>query len=304
MSKKYLPATIALLCFFCGLFLVVRPHVYAFEETTKDHPTGGVRADASRPTGKDDVTVEHKIEPAKITAGTPTTITFSLKDRQGNPLQGLSVHHDRILHVVIVGQDFSEFAHVHPEDLGPVTSEMKKLAAFPVKYTFPKGGRYLIGVDFAVGEQLFSKHFQVYAAGQQAMGFTWMDLSKKKSFGRLDVSLEATPEQITAGKEVTLRYLFSRHGKPMANLEPYLSAPMHVSIVSADFENFIHVHGELPAAHPAGQHEHHMQMALPKKFGPEVDVHVVFPAKGLYQIFGEVGHRGEVILTRFMVQVE
>jgi len=45
-------------------------------------------------------------------------------------------------------------------------------------------------------------------------------------------------------------------------------------------------------------------MDIPREFGPEIDVHVVFPAKGLYQIFGQVGHQGKVIATSFMVEVE
>jgi hypothetical protein len=45
-------------------------------------------------------------------------------------------------------------------------------------------------------------------------------------------------------------------------------------------------------------------MAVPAHFGPKIEVPVVFPAKGLYTVFGQVGYEGKVILTRFMVEVE
>ena len=247
-----------------------------------------------------------KTEPENLTAGTPATIVFSLKDREGKPMEGLLVHHDRLVHVVISSQDFSEFAHIHPDDFGPITPEMIKAAQYPVKFTFPKAGRYIIGIDFAAKDQTYSRHFLVDVAGGPEMGAPARELSGKKRFGDLDVTFSSLPERITAGKEVTLTYLFSKDGRPSTDLEPYLSAPMHLAIISSDLTRFIHTHGEIPGT-PAMEHHGHdmeMKMNVPKKFGPEIDVHVVFPVRGLYQIFGQVGHGGKVIATSFMVEVE
>jgi hypothetical protein len=33
-----------------------------------------------------------------------------------------------------------------------------------------------------------------------------------------------------------------------------------------------------------------MEMAVPERIGPTIEIHVVYQAKGLYQIFGQVGH--------------
>lgn len=304
MEKKNITVAFAVFFISFGFFPLSQPYALAETAGMHAHHDGAGDARGAYATRDEGVIVEHKTEPARIAAGSPTTIVLSLKDRKGKPLQGLSIHHERILHVVIAGQDFSAFAHIHPEDLGPISPEMKKTAGFHVRYTFPKAGRYLIGVDFAVGEQLFSKHFSVDVAGEPQMGSPEKDLSREKRFGDLDVSLASIPERIMAGKEVTLRYLFKRNGEPVDDLEPYLSAPMHLSIISADLDHFIHTHGELPGMSSMGQHGHHMHMAVPPKFGPEIDVHVVFPAKGVYQVFGQVGRQGEVIVTGFMVEVE
>ncbi|MCL5024640.1 MAG: FixH family protein [Nitrospirae bacterium] len=244
-------------------------------------------------------------EPENLTAGNPATVLFTLKDREGNPVENLTIHHDRLLHVVIASQDFTVFAHIHPEDFGPVTPEMKKTGRYPVRFTFPKAGRYIVGLDFAVKGYLFSRHFLLAVEGTPEMGSPKKDLTGEKRFDGLDVSFSPAPGPVVTGKEVVFSYVFKKNGKPVIDLEPYLSAPMHLAVISADLEHFIHTHGELPGMPGMGQHEHHMEMKMPasEKFGPKVEVHVVFPTKGLYQIFGQVGHEGRVILTSFMVEV-
>ena len=255
--------------------------------------------------GGEEVIAEIKTEPERITVGSPATIVVSLRDPVGKPVEDLTIHHDRLVHVVIASQDFGVFAHIHPEDFGPITPEMKKSGRYPVRFTFSRAGRYIVGIDFAAREQLFSRHFLVDVAGEPGMGAPKEDLSGKKRFGDLDVTFSTTPERISAGKEVTLSYLFRKNGEPVTDLEPYLSAPMHLAIISGDLAHFMHTHGEVPGM-PGMEHEHHMQMKMtvPDKFGPEIEVHVIFPDKGLYQIFGQVGYQGKVIATSFMVRVE
>ncbi len=292
--------TIKFLVFYGALLLLVPGNAYSGAEHVHEHHT------QQAPGVSDEAVIAGiKTEPEKLIAGNPETIVISLKDQAGKPLEDLAVHHDRLIHVVIASQDFTVFAHIHPEDFGPITEEMKKSGRYPVRFTFPKGGRYIIGIDFAVKEQLFSRHFEVEVAGEPGMGILKEDLSGRKRFGGLDVTFTAVPEQITPGKEVTLRYLFSKNGEPVSALEPYLSAPMHLAVISADLAHFMHTHGEIPGMQDMG-HEHHMhmKMAVPEKFGPEIDVRVIFPGKGLYQIFGQVGYQGKVIDTSFMVRVE
>jgi len=281
--------------------LTGRNHVFAETVGGKGHQHENMQYMPSM--SEEETVASIKTEPEHITAGTPATIVSSIKDRQERPITDLTVHHDRLVHVVIASQDFSVFAHIHPEDFGSVTSEMKKTAQYPVKYTFPKAGRYIVGIDYAVKERPVSKHFSVHVAGGPEMGSPKKDMEREKRFGDLDVRFSPVQEHITAGKEVKLSYLFRKNGKAVTDLEPYLSAPMHLAIISGDLTRFMHTHGEIPGEAPMG-HAEHMHMTVPKQFGPQIDVHVVFPAKGLYQIFGQVGYQGKVILTSFMVEVE
>jgi Cu+-exporting ATPase len=181
---------------------------------------------------------------------------------------------------------------------------MIKTARFPVHYTFPKAGQYLIALDSAVKDSPFSEHFSVDVAGEPGMGSMKKDFAREKKFGDYTVTLSSTPERISSGKEVTLSYLIKKDGKPVNDLQPYLSAPMHIAVISANLNNFIHAHGELPGTSSSQSHGSHHHMTVPEKFGPIIEAHISFPAKGVFQIFGEVKHQGKVILTSFMVEVE
>ncbi len=303
MNRNRIKALLLFAVFISGAALAAAAAETGGIQDHRHHMPGHTHA--ARP---DEVKAGISTEPKDVVAGRPAVILVSLMEPDGKPMENLSIHHDRLVHVVIASRDFSVFAHIHPEDFGPVTPEMKKAARYPVRFTFPKGGQYIIGIDFAAGDRTFSRRFLVDVSGEPRTGPPRKDLSKEKSFGDLDVSLSYVPEHIAAGKEATLTYMFRTKNGPATDLEPYLSAPMHLAIISADLTRFIHTHGELPAmmsmGHDSHNHTMEMQMQVPEKFGPKIEAHAVFPAKGLYMIFGQVGHKGKVIDTGFMVEVE
>ncbi len=255
-------------------------------------------------TGDADVVVNLETRPAEIQAGIPATIVFLIKDSEGKPVQDLTITHDRLLHVVMASEDFSVFAHIHPEDFGPITPEMRNAARYSVRYTFPKAGRYLVAVDSAVRDRSFSRHFIIGVKGEPKMGSLQKDFSRKKKFGDYTVTFTSTPERIVAGKEITINYAIQKDGEPVTDLQPYLAAPMHLAVISEDLKDFIHVHGELPGAAAEHSQGGHMHMGVPARFGPEIRAHIVFPKKGVYQIFSEVQHQGRVIAAGFMVEVQ
>ncbi|KAK3234919.1 hypothetical protein CYMTET_54851 [Cymbomonas tetramitiformis] len=55
--------------------------------------------------------------------------------------------HGRKLHVVIVGEDLDVFIHVHPDDFQPVGDDA---TAFTVSSTFPRGGQYVVALQYAL----------------------------------------------------------------------------------------------------------------------------------------------------------
>ncbi|MEK6589594.1 MAG: hypothetical protein AABZ11_02850 [Nitrospinota bacterium] len=248
--------------------------------------------------------VDLETSPETIKAQEPATIVFYIKDSEGNPLQDIAIMHERILHVVIVSEDFSIFGHIHPEDFGPLTAEMKKKGRFAVDYTFSKAGRYLIAADFGVKDLHFSKKFTINVSGEPGMNPLKKDFSREKDYSDYTVTLTSKPERITAGKDSTLIYSIKKNGKAVTDLEPYLGEAMHLAIITADFNQFIHAHGDKPDASKGSDPMGHIHGMPHDKYGPEIEARVVFPVNGNYKIFSEIRHQGKVILLDFMVTVE
>lgn len=245
--------------------------------------------------------VDMEVSPAELKAGIPATISFTIKSDDGKPVQDLTISHERLLHIIIVSKDFSIFAHIHPEDFGGVTGEMKKRAVFPVRFTFPKAGHYLVAADYAVKGVNFSKHFDVEVKGKPRMGGINKDFSLNRKFGEYEVSLGTEPRRIEAKEKALLTYTIKKNGVPVKNIEPYLGAPMHLAIIRADLNQFIHAHADRPgnASHPAG----HVHATSDEPYGPELEAQVVFPVEGVYKLFSQVKHEGKVQLFEFLVKV-
>src|SRR4030042_4499506 len=54
--------------------------------------------------------VHLETSPSDISVGTPVKMTVNIEDRNGKPVEGLTVHHESILHAIIIGKDLNVFA--------------------------------------------------------------------------------------------------------------------------------------------------------------------------------------------------
>ncbi len=247
--------------------------------------------------------------PAMLAPNVPVLLTFTLRDYQGNPIQDLVLDHNRILHVVIASKDFSVFTHIHVEDFGPVTPEMLKTALFPVHYTFPKPGNYLVSADFTERGYLFSDQFYLNVGPASMMSAPQSEtFSLQENVEGYDVTLKTSPASLKAGSPATLDYHIEKNGKPLTGMDPYLAVPMHISIIRDDLMGFLHIHGLLPvslAGKLLGESIHASHLLLPNKFGPDIEAtNFSFPSAGIYHIFGEFSVAGKVVVSQFTVKVE
>jgi copper transport protein len=247
-------------------------------------------------------------DPPLIVPGKKVNLLFNIQAMDGNPVEGLTREHDRILHTIVVSQDLQTFSHLHVEDTGHVDHEMVHSGVFPVRYTFPRLGRYLVGVDYTVRSQTFADDFIVSVQDANTQKTSKPDFTREKTFTGMIVKLSSG--KLTAGVPGKLTYTFMENGKPVKDLHPYLSAAMHLSVVKTDLRKFVHTHAELPQSvwdsivTPRDPYAKHAHVFLPESFGPKLVAYVVFPVEGTYEIFGEVNRGGKIVLTRFTVEVE
>ena len=265
-----------------------------------------------------EILAELSAVPSVPRAGEPAELMLALSEIQFGkkigPARDIGIYHDRILHMLIVGEDFETFAHIHAEDLGPITDEMKREAVFPLRYAFPKAGRYGLAVSFVVGGREKLKVFYVTVAGDnpmQKVAGIEAETTQTKVFNGYKVTL-SVPGTIKAKEKIKLKYFIEKNGEPVTDLEPYLSAAMHIGIVRSDLASFTHTHGEalLPGSvwfqQLLGKYfKYHIHFA-PDKFGPRIITQpwtTVFPTVGTFKLFGEFRHEGKTIVTDFTVRV-
>jgi len=247
------------------------------------------------------------IEPKEFEAGKPAILVFNIRDFTGQPVGELNLDHDRILHAVVVSEDFSVFSHLHVEDLNPVSEEMIKQGKFPISYVFPKAGKYLVAVDFTVRSKLFVESFFVNVGGLSLQANLQKDFSLSKNFNSYQVALKTSPAKIKSGEEIILQYNIKKADNPVTDLQAYLNSPMHISIIKEDLSKFMHTHGWLPKSglnKILGTGIHTQHLFLPEKFGPNIESRLTFPGPGAYHIFGEFKHNGKVVPTHFMLKAE
>ncbi len=281
-------------------------------------------------------------DPQTISAGAPAVLTFHLTDGSGEPVTDLMVHHARVLHVLIISENLQIIGHIHPEDFESRDILAELAGMYTVHFTFPAAGRYILAVDVMTADAEFAKYVYVDVGGEAKMADMVQDFRREKAvFGYTDeggdrytkaVSLTdardasvyhakmVAPERIKAGEMVHITYHFSRDGKSLTDLVPFLDAPMHFAIVSTRLDGVVHTHGTVPGnanankmmkdphtghkmeKEPATGHQH--QGTTPEKFGPTVMLMTTFPEAGLYQIFGQLKHADQILWPSFMVEVE
>ena len=282
-------------------------------------------------------------EPKTIQAGTSAALTFHLTDAKGEPVTDLMVHHDRVLHVLVVSENLQIIGHIHPEDFESRDIMMELEGMYTVHFTFPAAGKYILAVDVMIADAEFAKYLYVDVVGEEKLVDTAQDFRREKVvFGYTDeggdrytkaVSLTdgegasvyhariEAPERIKAGEMVHITYHFSQNGQPLTDLVPFLDAPMHFAIVSTRLDGIVHTHGTVPGTEdaskmmkkdPHAEHKmkktpttgHQHQGTTPEKFGPTVMLMTTFPEAGVYQIFGQLKHADQILWPSFMVKVE
>jgi hypothetical protein len=235
------------------------------------------------------------------------------------PVRDLQILHERILHTFIVSRDFRTFAHTHHEDFFPLTQEDLTSATFHFPYTFPSAGEYLIASEFTHKDRSWVKQFTVAVEGEKKPQMVEEDLRKEKAFGSYQVSLRTSPDPPIAGYDTELVCHLTRDGVPVSDLKLYLGTEVHMASWRLDGEHFGHQHSYTPemAVMMAMMRDHtsdpdqmaRMMVQLmrgPAKQvypGPDLPIHHIFLAPGVYKLFFECAPGGKPLVMDFMVKV-
>ena len=207
--------------------------------------------------------------------------------RTGKQVKQFAVMHEKLFHLFVISQDLSEFQHIHPDFLSDGT--------FTIETTLPRAGHYKIysdiypveGVPQVLQTDLSTAGYKSDLFSSQAR--LTPDSSLTKTVGGVKVELKLEPEEIIAGRPVSLKYHLTdaKSGEPIKDLSPYLGALGHTLILSEDQTDYVHSHPE----ELVGEGGKPLSQS-----GPDIVFEALLPRPGIFRIWTQF-LRGETLST-------
>jgi Cu+-exporting ATPase len=267
-------------------------------------PTG-MAAMGNSGTGTDNMTtmpIEATAPAAKVAFATAPAVqpgiavplTFRVTDAATGQAVNPTIGHEKAMHLIVVNRDLGYFAHIHPENTGTP-------GEYRVEHAFPAPGDYVLYDEFELtghADEVHRFDLRVGDTGSPAARLA-PDLAPQTVAG---YTATITPQgAIRAGQLSRFVVQITRDGAPVTDLQPYLGAASHVVVLNAQAEGFTHVHGVAGAAPPAGEMS---EMAdAPAQFGPDYAFSHTFAQPGLYKVWSQFAHNGQVLTVAWVVEV-
>jgi hypothetical protein len=206
-----------------------------------------------------------------------------LHPKTGKPVPELELVHERVFHLFLISEDMQQFAHEHPEPVGP--------GVFELDWVFSTGGMWRLLADFYPANatpQLIAKTL-LLPGGTLLPARLTDDTKQSKRGTNIEVSLRLGPAQPVAGEKTLLYYRI----EPRAHFEPFLGAMGHMLVASPDLIDLLHTH---PFLVDGG-------LAEPPPDAKLVQFNVIFPRPGVYRVWAQFQSAGEVNTIPFNVAV-
>lgn len=216
----------------------------------------------------------------------PNTLSFKI-NANGEPLRDYDRVHEKIMHVIVVRKDRTNFQHIHPDfdsNSGEFTLNNFKL---------PTDGDYRVFADFTAtasskasdGVKPPTTLFKDVSVGDVSK-YTPTSITENKtksSADGLDTAVfeggnDGGGSGYTAGTTNSIAIAIEQNGQPYKQLERYLGALGHMVVLGPDLE-FVHAHA---------QSEDVANQSGVISFG------VDFPKAGIYTAFLQTQANGKV----------
>lgn len=213
--------------------------------------------------------------PEQLRPGTLATLTLRVfNPESGKPATRFEVVHEKLVHLFVVSEDFSFFAHIHPV--------LQADGSFRQEVRLPCAGMYRLLADFyPAGSVPQLAVGTLFVTGDRPTARLTPQLAPSRS-ENITASLRMEPEAPIAGMESRLFFTLD----PSAGLELYLGAWAHMLAVSEDLIDLLHLHPFLADG------KANMQF------------NVIFPRPGLYRVWTQVQRDNVVNTLIFTIPVK
>lgn len=206
----------------------------------------------------------------------------------------LDLHHEKKIHLIAVSKDLAWFEHIHPDYQADGSYQIKVLSQGQ-KFTdgrgknetmFERGGDYVLFADYMpTGASGQLERIPVTVSGTPYKPVTF---SREKLISTVDgytVTLQPNGGKFLTNNQMHIEGTVTQGGKAVAaeSFENYLGAKAHVVVISADTEEYLHVHPEVAAG--------------------KLDLHATFEKPGMYRGWLQFQTAGKVHTADFVLNV-
>lgn len=225
-------------------------------------------------------------------AGSPLRVkidTWLTAQGSAAPIRAYDVDMTKLLHMIVVSDDFRTFLHVHPV--------LQPNGHFLLAVAIPNARRYYVYTDTTpegIGKQVF--RFALDLGGKPTYA---RDLSERSTIwhaGPYTVKLSAITVS-SKGESHILVHIFE-HGRPASNLHPYLGALAHAVFLNAEDLSYVHAH---PI--PLGQAMQSPMKPLPDTAiaSPNMMLHVELHEPGTYKLWLQFRGGSQLYVAPFVI---
>lgn len=183
----------------------------------------------------------------------------------------LNIVHEKLMHLVLLRDDATNFQHVHPE---------YKDGRWTVKTTIANQGLYQMYVDIEPTEErpITLRVPLTIGGSTQQPQFPSVSTDISATAGGLQATLQlASP--LKTKEHTNLTFALTQNGKPVSQIDPYLGAFGHVVVLRhGDADDYLH-------GHPITE---------TKPTDGKILFELEFPIKGTYTIFAQFSINGQV----------
>lgn len=216
--------------------------------------------------------------PDIIESGKPVSLAFTPRIAGNATTQvPLDEVHDHKIHVIVVSKDLGWYQHIHPE--------YQADGSYTIQQTFPWGGEYIVFSDFqptGEGNQVHRSEIVVNGNSKSKEVFSVESLTDETN--GYTVTLKSEGGKFLTNNLNHLGVDITEGGKEVTDLEPVMGALGHMVIISADGQNYLHVH--------------------PEVVDGKLDLHTQFEKTGFHRAFFQFQTNGKLHTSYFTLDVK
>jgi hypothetical protein len=232
-------------------------------------------------------------------SGLTGTLNVREFDGDSKPILNYDVDMERVMHMIVVRDDFATFSHLHP-DFDATTGTFRQ------SFTKEPNYRYYVYADSTphdLPQQVF--RFTLDSAGPVANSRPSSTPSNRTvATGPYSVTLSKTT--LPAGGPQNLNLTVRENGKPAENLGAYLGAAAHVVFINTSTLVYVHLHPTVLGANDTETSmgaDMHMAMPAGGKSGPSMLMAVPALPAGTYKLWAQFLGNGKLYTVPFTLLV-